>query len=120
MEFCHHAAMDKVTLMESIRHKYEAVQGVLHERGRRIWAASEARQLGWGGISLVGEAIGMSHTTIRRGLRAIESEEVETLSQERSQLPGGGRKKAETLHADIRQKTLSQQGTRQSDSIQRV
>ena len=40
--------MDKTILIQSIRQKYDAVQGVLHERGRRIWAASEASQLGWG------------------------------------------------------------------------
>jgi len=40
--------MDKMALMETIRQKYDAVRGVLHEHGRRIRAASEARQIGWG------------------------------------------------------------------------
>jgi len=94
--------MDRVTLIQSIRQKYDAVQSVLHERGRRIWAASEASQLGWGGISLVEEAIGMSHTTIRRGLREIQSEQVGKIPQERSRLQGGGRKDVETVYSDIR------------------
>ena len=94
--------MDRITLIQSIRQKYDAVQSVLHERGRRIWAASEASQLGRGGISLVEEAIGMSHTTIRRGLREIQSEQVEKIPQERSRLQGGGRKNVETVYSDIR------------------
>ena len=65
--------MERSLLIESIRQKYTAVRGVLHERGRRIWAASEARQLGRGGITIVGEALNMSHATIRRGLTEIES-----------------------------------------------
>ena len=80
-------------MIESIRQKYTAVRGVLHERGRRIWAASESRQLGRGGITIVGEALNMSHATIRRGLTEIESAPIEPLPQERSRQPGGGRKK---------------------------
>jgi len=95
--------MDKVILMESIRQKYDAVRGVLHERGRRIWAASEACQLGWGGVSLVEEAIGMSHSTIRRGLREIQSGKVENLPQARSRLQGGGRKTIETIYTNVHQ-----------------
>jgi len=95
--------MDKVILMESIRQKYGAVRGVLHERGRRIWAASEAEQLGRGGISLVEEAIGMSHSTIRHGLREIQSGKVENLPQERSRLQGGGRKTIETIYTNVHQ-----------------
>ena len=29
-------------MIQSIRQKYNAVRDVLHERGRRVWAASEA------------------------------------------------------------------------------
>ena len=85
--------MEKSPLIASIRQKYTAVRGVLHERGRRIWAASEARQLGRGGITLVGKALHMSHATIRRGLQEIESEIRTPLPQERPRQPGGGRKK---------------------------
>ena len=86
--------MERSLLIASIRQKYTAVRGVLHERGRRIWVASEARQLGRGGITLVGEALQMSHTTIRRGLQEIETKNSEPLPQERSRKTGGGQKKA--------------------------
>ena len=87
--------MEKSVLIQSVRQKYNAVREVLHERGRRIWAAAEAQQLGRGGIALVETAIGMSHTTIRRGMREIEHKQ-NTLAPQRSRLPGGGRKKSET------------------------
>jgi transposase len=93
--------MEKTILIQSIRTKYEGVQHVLHERAKRIWAAAEARQIGWGGVSLVEEAIGMSHTTIRRGLHELQSGEVEKLAQNRSRLPGGGRKKTDEIYTNI-------------------
>jgi len=90
-------------LVQLIRHKYANLQAILHERGRRIWAASEALQLGRGGISVVAAAIGMSPTTIRRGLREIQLRQVEQLPQECSRLEGGGRKNVETIYRDIHQ-----------------
>jgi transposase len=94
--------MEKTLLIESIRQKYSAVQEVLHERGRRIWAASEARQIGWGGESFVERATGISRKTIRRGLREIESKHSDSLAQHRSRHQGGGRKKTDTIFTDIR------------------
>ena len=90
-------------MIQSIRQKYSAVRDVLHERGRRVWAASEALQLGWGGIQLVGKAIGMSHTTIRRGLREIQSGSTSELYPEQSRLAGGGRKTTKTIYPEIQQ-----------------
>ena len=40
--------IDKTALIQSIQQKYGAPRGVLHERGRRIGAVSEANQLGNG------------------------------------------------------------------------
>ena len=93
--------MDNSIVIQSIRLKYDAVQDVLHERGRRVWAASEALQLGWGGISLIEKAIGISHTTIRRGLREIQSGKTKHLSRKRSRLHGGGRKHLTIHYPDL-------------------
>src|SRR5438128_4358899 len=60
------------------------------ERRRRMWAASEARVHGPGGVSLVARATGISEDTIRRGLDELQSgERVET---GRVRRPGGGRR----------------------------
>ena len=48
-------------------------QGVLDERGRRVWAAVEARAAGHGGISAVVRATGISESTVLRGLAELES-----------------------------------------------
>ena len=95
--------MEKAVTIRAIRKKFNAVQSVLHERGRRIWAAAEAQQLGRGGICLVEEAIGMSHSTIRRGLREIQSQDAKQLPPKRSRHQGGGRKNIKTVYTDIRQ-----------------
>jgi len=43
----------------------------LDERGRRRWAAMEARSLGWGGVAAVALATGLSDRTVRNGIREI-------------------------------------------------
>jgi transposase len=54
-----------------IREKYSAVAAHLTERGRRIWAATEARSYGRGGIAAVYRATGITDKTIRRGMREL-------------------------------------------------
>lgn len=44
----------------------------LDERARRLFAASEARELGHGGVSLMSRACGLSRVTITKGLRELE------------------------------------------------
>ncbi len=39
--------------------KYAAVEPVLDERGRRLWAAAESRAIGYGGDSLVSATTGI-------------------------------------------------------------
>ena len=80
-------------VVEWIRQKYAALAGSLGERSRRMWAAVEARSLGWGGVTAVAEATGVAESTIRRGLKDLETEG--TLSQGYQRRPGGGRKNAE-------------------------
>jgi hypothetical protein len=44
----------------------------MNERLRRQWAAAEARDLGWGGVTVVAQATGLSRTTITAGLRELD------------------------------------------------
>ena len=50
--------------ISAIKYKYEALAPHLNEKARRIWAATEAKTHGRGGISLVSHATGMSNATI--------------------------------------------------------
>jgi transposase len=82
--------MPDAIVVEWIREKYIDLVDSLDERGRRRWAAIEARSLGRGGIAAVAEAIGMSDRTIRTGIQELESGE--TLAAGRQRRPGAGRK----------------------------
>jgi hypothetical protein len=72
-----------------IRRKYLAIQAVLDEHARRLWAAAESRSVGYGGDAVVASATGLARTTIRAGRKELESGGVPMGRQRR---PGGGRK----------------------------
>ncbi|MCH8149614.1 MAG: ISAzo13 family transposase [Planctomycetes bacterium] len=76
-----------------IRRKYRALSVEMDERGRRQWAAAEARELGWGGVTAVARATGLSRTTITAGLRELElPAKQRSVEGMRVRRPGGGRK----------------------------
>src|SRR4051812_41729515 len=74
----------------AIRAKYLELLDDLGERGRRRWAAVEARALGHGGIAAVASATGLSDRTIRTGL--TELDDPVPLPGSRQRATGGGRK----------------------------
>ncbi len=61
--------MLKGNLVESLRVKYLALVNDLDERGRRRWAAAEAMALGYGGITAVAAATGLSDQLLKTGLK---------------------------------------------------
>jgi hypothetical protein len=77
----------------AIRKRYEAVAGHLDERARRLFAASEARAAGRGGIAAVSLATGIARSTIERGLKDLDREAAEW-PYGRIRRSGGGRKAA--------------------------
>jgi len=79
-----------VGLAQGIRRRYEELSSVLDERGRRRFAATEARVYGYGGVSVVSRITGMARSTIGRGVQEIE--EKEGVEAGRVRKPGGGRK----------------------------
>jgi hypothetical protein len=82
--------MHDATTLKAIEGKYIELLDDLDERGRRRWAAVEARALGWGGITLVARATGLSDRTIRTGLKELD--DPAALEASRQRRPGGGRK----------------------------
>ena len=73
-----------------LRAKFTSMSPALNERGRRIWAATEAMAAGRGGIVGVSRATGISVSTIRRGLRELASGDIAEPGRVRR--PGAGRK----------------------------
>ena len=90
---------------DTIRSKYLALEAVLDERSRRLWAAAEARALGRGGIARVVEATRMSRNTVRVGLSELEqgadAPAQETAPSRRTRRPGGGRKRLSDHDPDL-------------------
>ena len=85
--------MDSAAVIERIRRKFQALTVVMDERIRRQWAATEAIELGWGGISQVASATGISRTTILAGVRELQVQETSGASPSPGiRRPGGGRK----------------------------
>jgi hypothetical protein len=87
--------MRVASAIEQIELKYRSLASVLDERARRHWAATEARAYGWGGVSAVSDATGMSPNTIRKGLAELVARESDPAAEVSARLrkPGGGRKR---------------------------
>jgi hypothetical protein len=83
----------------ALRIKYKAFAPALNERSRRLWSAAEAKALGWGGITAVVRATGISESTVLRGLAEIATREKTETGRIRK--PGGGRKKAIEKNPEI-------------------
>ena len=80
-------------LIDILRQKYRVIVDDLDERGRRRWAASEARAIGWGGITAVAKATRLSDRTIRTGIKEIDAGSPVPSSRQRRS--GAGRKRLE-------------------------
>ena len=85
--------MPDAQVVEWIRDKYLAIFSDLDERGRRRWAAAEAKSLGWGGIAAVAMATRISDRTIRNGIRELD--DPDALPPDRQRKPGAGRRSRE-------------------------
>ena len=83
---------------QQIAEKFAIVLPHLNEKQRRLLLAAEARALGWGGISKVAKATGVSRVTIHKAVSEIENK---TIPAERIRKPGGGRKDITQYHPDI-------------------
>ena len=86
----------------AIREKFRSLASRLDEHTRRIWAATEASAHGYGGISLVARATGISRRAILVGLREITSRNI--LPGGRVRRPGGGRKSGVEHQPDLPEK----------------
>jgi hypothetical protein len=85
--------MQDAQAIARIRRKFRLLAPEMDERRCRQWAAVEARELGWGGVTLVARATGLSRPTITVGLRELEQPRRQRLADAgRVRRPGGGRK----------------------------
>lgn len=76
----------------ALRIRYRRIAGFLDERGRRLFAANEALELGRGGVTAVSAASGIARSTINRGIAELKAGRNELGARIRRR--GGGRKRA--------------------------
>ena len=90
--------------LQVLRQKYSALAPALNERSRRLWAATEAKSTGYGGIAWVEHAVAISRSTISRGIKELDSA-LKPMDAVHIRRPGGGRKKTaehdKTLRRDL-------------------
>ena len=80
-------------VVKRIRRKFRALHPEMDERMRRQWAAAEARDMGWGGVTAVASATSLSRTTITAGLAELDLPAKRRASEAlRVRRPGGGRR----------------------------
>lgn len=91
--------------IESIKRRFTSLEPFLDERLRRLYVAAEAKALGYGGVSAVARATGVSRRVIGNGLKELDVPAAGSVRHSRK--PGGGRKrtvdKDATLVRDLEQ-----------------
>jgi hypothetical protein len=83
---------------EAIRQRWEVFGSKLDERGRRLFAAAEARTAGRGGHAAVAEITGLARSTIGRGLNDLDTSGP---GNGRVRRKGGGRREVADLDATL-------------------
>lgn len=91
---CAFAMIDEI----SVRFRYELLSASLDGRGRRLFAAAEARAAGHGGVAGVARATGLARSTIGRGPADLEAQELDAGKVRRA---GGGRRPLTRIDATL-------------------
>ena len=79
----------------------------LPENEKRIYAAIEAKKIGYGGISYISQIVNCSRTTIYRGISELKNlPEIGNDLINRIRKPGGGRKPYDVIYPDIDEQFL--------------
>src|SRR5580704_11406967 len=88
----------------AVRQRFLILEDCLDERLRRLVAAAEAKVLGYGGVSVVAKATGVSRRAITVGLAEIErgTRPERSHGTARIRKEGGGRKRASDLDKNLR------------------
>ena len=86
---------------EKLAEKYNIILPHLNEKQKRLYLASEAIFFGFGGITKVNLATGVSKITIGKAIKELKNKKELVFSGSMSRKPGGGRKRAEVINPDL-------------------
>lgn len=87
-----------MTTFSELKKTFARIWPHLDERARRMMAANEARHLGYGGVSAISRACGLSRVTITKGMQELRNR---PLTVGRIRRPGGGRPALVRLDPDL-------------------
>ena len=90
---------------EGLARKFEVLARVLDERTRRLVAAAEAQAMGFGGVTAVAQASGLSRGTVIRGMAELKTAPKPTPKPTRGQRirrKGAGRKRTDDQDATLK------------------
>ena len=76
---------------DRVAEKFKSLCDLMDEQQRRLWAATEARALGYGGVSIVARATGLTRPTITTGLKELDEQQEDVLPARRIRRVGAGR-----------------------------
>lgn len=82
----------------TIPHVYHTMLGKLNEKQRRLYVASEALRIGYGGITAIQKQSGVSRVTITKGIRELQQGDP---VPDRIRRSGGGKKKLTITDATL-------------------
>jgi len=83
-----------MTNLTDIQSRFKALEWTLDERLRRLLAAAESLALGYGGVTAVARATGVSRRAIHAGLEELRNHDChQPVATHRIRRPGGGRKR---------------------------
>ena len=92
--------MQRESIDTAVRQRFSDLVSLLNERERRLWAAREAKSLGYGGTSAVARVTGISRRAIDMGLKELSSLQSSWHTQ-RIRSAGGGRKALVVTHPEL-------------------
>ena len=92
-------------MRDQIRMKWEGLAPTMDERQQRLWLGAEAEALGYGGVTIVTEATGISHKRIVAGKRDLarlrKHPPAESPREQRIRRPGAGRPRSEERDPEL-------------------
>ena len=100
--------MSSTDMVERIRQRYQMLRPIMDEQMRRQWAAAEAKAVGWGGVTAVASATGLSRNTVAAGLAELSHRRRPSRGTGRRRIrrPGGGRKRLTQTDPQLRMALL--------------
>ena len=91
--------MRNSSMEAAVRQRFAKLKTAWNERQRRLWAAAEAKSVGYGGVSLVHRATGISRRAIHVGLKELAT--VGSFPLQRVRRPGAGRWKLTKIQEGV-------------------